>query len=95
MLAELLVGAEKSAKPIENKRSVQAFIKPYALLWPDADIVEHYVSIRCALESIGKCIGEADLWIAATARANGHVAVTNNSDEFKRVPGLMVEDWSA
>lgn len=57
--------------------------------------MEHYVSIGCSLEAIGRSIGEADLWIAATARTNGDVIVTNNTDEFKRVPGLVVEDWSA
>ena len=94
VLAELLVGAAKSAKPVENKVSVQNFVKPYALLWPDDAVVEHYVAIRCALESVGQSIGEADLWIAATARAHGDVVVTNNVNEFKRVPGLLVEDWS-
>ena len=67
---------------------------PFSMAWPDESVVEHYVSIRCALEAIGKSIGEADLWIAATARAKGDVVVTTNVDEFKRVPGLVVEDWS-
>ncbi len=95
VLAELRLGAEKSAKPIENRHLVDAFVKPYAVLWPDESILEHYISIRCSLEAIGKSIGEADLWIAATARANGDIVVTNNTDEFGRVPGLFVEDCSA
>jgi tRNA(fMet)-specific endonuclease VapC len=56
--------------------------------------MDHYVAIRCALESKGKCISEADLWIATTARARGDVVVTNNVDEFKRVPDLVIEDWT-
>ncbi len=95
VLAELRLGAEKSARPVENRQLVDAFVKPYAVLWPDESIMEHYISIRCSLEAIGKSIGEADLWIAATARANGDVVVTNNTDEFERVPGLVVEDWSS
>ena len=95
VLAELHVGATKSAKPTENRQAVDAFVKPLVQIWPDVSIVEHYVSIRCALEAIGTSIGEADLWIAATARSKGDVIVTNNVDEFKRVPGLIVEDWSA
>ncbi len=94
VLAELRLGAEKSAKPVENRRLVDDFVKPFAVLWPDEGVLEHYVSIRCALEAIGKNIGEADLWIAATARANGDVVITHNIDEFTRVPGLRVEDWS-
>ena len=94
VMAELYFGAARSAKPIENRIAVQLFVKPFAVQWPDASIVEHYVSIRAALESGGQIIGEADLWIAATARANGDVIVTNNVREFQRVPGLVVADWS-
>ena len=36
-----------------------------------------------------------DLLIASIALANDLTVVTNNTDEFKRVPGLRVEDWSA
>lgn len=92
--AELRVGAAKSAKPDENEAKVDAFIKPYTVLWPDDDVMTHYVAIRCSLEAKGQVISEADLWIAATARSRGDVVVTNNVDEFKRVPGLVVEDWT-
>ena len=94
VVAELRVGATKSAKPTENAAKVASFIKPYAVLWPDSNITDHYVAIRCALEAKGQCISEADLWIAATARSRGDVVVTNNVDEFRRVPGLVVEDWT-
>ena len=32
--------------------------------------------------------------IAGHARAAGLVLVTNNVDEFKRVPGLRIENWT-
>ena len=92
--AELRVGAAKSAKPDENAAKVESFIKPFTVLWPNDDIMMHYVAIRCALEAKGQSISEADLWIAATARSRGDVVVTNNVNEFQRVPGLVVEDWS-
>ena len=94
VVAELRVGATKSAKPTENAAKVNSFIKPYVVLWPDESTTDHYVSIRCALEAKGQCISEADLWIAATARSRGDVVVTNNVDELRRVPGLVVEDWT-
>lgn len=94
VMAELLVGAEKSAKPVESAAKTRAFIAPFAVAWPDAAVMEHYVSIRAALEGRGKVISEADLWIAATARAAGGVVVTNNTGEFTRVPDLQVEDWT-
>lgn len=38
-------------------------------------------------------IGVNDLHIAAHARSEGMVLVTNNQKEFKRVPGLRLENW--
>ena len=52
------------------------------------------VAIRTQLESIGMPIGEADLWIAATARAAGGTLITNDTGEFSRVPNLVIEDWT-
>ena len=35
-----------------------------------------------------------DLTIAAIALDIGAVFVTNNTRDFRRVPGVLVEDWS-
>ena len=56
---------------------------------------QHHGSIRCSLEKLGTPIGVNDLHIAAQARSQGLVLVTNNVSEFARVPGLMVENWVA
>lgn len=92
--AELLLGAAKSANPPQSKARVTAFLAPFTLVWPDAQIEDHYVAIRADLEARGTPISEADLWIAATARANGGTVVTNNAREFSRVPYLTVVDWT-
>ncbi len=54
-----------------------------------------YGEIRALLESKGETIGGNDLWIAAHAKASGLVLVTNNEREFKRVPGLKIQNWAA
>jgi tRNA(fMet)-specific endonuclease VapC len=54
---------------------------------------QHYGSIRAALESLGQTIGVNDLHIAAHARSEGLVLVTNNLREFERVPALQTENW--
>ncbi|EHC95666.1 virulence associated protein C, partial [Salmonella enterica subsp. enterica serovar Urbana str. R8-2977] len=38
-------------------------------------------------------IGPNDTMIAGHAIAAGAVLVTNNTREFERVPGLVLEDW--
>lgn len=54
---------------------------------------QHYGSIRAALKRLGETIGINDLHIAAHARSEGLVLVTNNLREFKRVPALETENW--
>jgi tRNA(fMet)-specific endonuclease VapC len=92
--AELLVGAAKSVNPQTTKNRVLAFLAPFHIAWPDAQIEDHYVTIRTLLEAQGTAISEADLWIAATARAAGGTLVTNNTGEFSRVPNLLITDWT-
>ena len=93
VLAELKLGAAKSARPEHHALQVDNILRPFAIAWPDVAAVEHYVDIRGTLEKEGNVISQADLWIASITRAAGGILVTNNSDEFSRVPGLMLEDW--
>lgn len=39
-------------------------------------------------------IGTMDLKIAATALAHNATLLTRNTQDFSKVPGLLVEDWS-
>ena len=51
------------------------------------------VAIRAALEKLGQPVGVSDMHIAAHARSEGLVLVTNNMGEFARVPALEAENW--
>jgi tRNA(fMet)-specific endonuclease VapC len=53
----------------------------------------HFGQIRAELYRAGMPIGPYDMMIAGHARATGLILVTNNTKEFKRVPGLMIENW--
>ena len=55
--------------------------------------MQPFVSLFAALEKRGQPIGVNDIHIAAHARSEGLVLVTNNMGEFLRVPGLEVENW--
>ena len=47
------------------------------------------------LKSIRLHIGTMDLRIAAIALAYGATLVTRNVQDFQRIPGLIIEDWTA
>jgi tRNA(fMet)-specific endonuclease VapC len=93
-LGELRFGAEKShsrERATAVIQQLEALISPRAL--PEA-AGEHYGQIRAVLQREGRVIGNNDLWLAAHARAEGWILVTNNTREFERVPGLQVENWA-
>jgi tRNA(fMet)-specific endonuclease VapC len=49
--------------------------------------------VRQVLERNGTPIGPLDTLIAAHALSMNLPLVTNNQREFRRVPGLKVENW--
>ena len=92
-LAELLHGAEKSSRVSENLAAVEDFCSRLQVLPYGPKAAQHYGAIRAALEKLGQPIGVNDMHIAAHARSEGLVLVTNNMGEFARVPALEVENW--
>jgi len=93
-LSELFHGAEKSAKVSENLLAIEDFCSRLEVLPYGAKASQHYGAIRNALEKIGQPIGINDMHIAAHARSEGLIMVTNNVGEFARVPALQVENWT-
>lgn len=92
--AELLLGAAKSNNPDTNRFFVEQFLLPFDILPFDSRCAREYASIRFYLEKEGKKIGPNDLMIASIARVHNAVLVTHNMREFKRVPGIELEDWA-
>jgi tRNA(fMet)-specific endonuclease VapC len=92
-LAELFHGAEKSSKPGHNYSVIEDFTSRLEVLPYATKAAQHYGSIRSELERRGQPIGVNDLHIAAHARSEGLVLVTNNLKEFDRVSGLLLENW--
>jgi tRNA(fMet)-specific endonuclease VapC len=91
--AELAFGAMKSAAPERNAAAAAAFVQPFVVLEFARGFVPVYASLRLDLERAGARIGALDLLIAAQAVALDLTVVTNNLREFRRVPGLRVENW--
>ncbi len=92
-LAELMHGVEKSSQPETNFAVVEDFCSRLEILPYTAKAAHHYGAIRATLERLGQPIGVNDLHIAAHARSEGLILVSNNLGEFSRVPALQVENW--
>lgn len=90
--AELRYGAARSGSA-KLSRQVEAVLDAMDILPFEADADRHYAEIRHTLERKGLVIGANDMLIAAHARAAEAVCVTANVMEFRRVPGLRVENW--
>jgi len=92
--AELRYGCAKSgSRRLIN--AVEDLLGEINVVPFDVPADAEYGGIRAALEAAGKSIGGNDLLIAAHAYASGATIVTANTDEFKRVRGLNVENWLA
>ena len=94
-LAELEHGVKKSAYPEKPEPPLMQFLSVLTVL-PFVDIASvEYGKICAYLQKQGTPIGVMDMLIAAHAKAEGMILVTNNVREFERVPDLTVENWSA
>jgi tRNA(fMet)-specific endonuclease VapC len=90
--AELRYGCARKASP-QLRHRVEAFLAAVPVLPFDVPADSAYGDIRAALEAAGRPIGSNDLLIAAHASALAATMVTANTGEFRRVPGLNVENW--
>jgi tRNA(fMet)-specific endonuclease VapC len=93
-LAELQYGAEKSARPLHQRQTLEEFLVPFTILNFDESATLAYGKIRVQLESAGTPIGALDMLIAAHALSRDLILVTRNTKEFRRVAGLKCEDWT-
>ncbi len=90
---ELQFGVAKSSRPDENQLALTEFLSPLEVRdFPSAAAIA-FGKIRAHLQSAGTPIGNYDLLIAAHALYEGFTLVTNNTEEFNRVPGLKLENW--
>ncbi|MDP3455232.1 type II toxin-antitoxin system VapC family toxin [Methyloversatilis sp.] len=92
-LGELRHAAEKSQSRDKSLATIARLEARIRVAPVTEAIGRHYGQIRAQLEVSGLPIGNNDLWIAAHARAEGWVLVTNNERKFSRVEGLQIENW--
>ena len=91
---ELVFGAEKSSFRADALQQLEELTSLLPVLPLPQEAAGTYGAIRADLEVRGETIGNNDLWIAAHAKAATLTLVTNNEREFKRIPGLKVQNWT-
>ena len=92
--AELVHGVEKSQAIEKNRLALALLLSNIEILNFDANAAESYGKIRADLEKQVTPIGPLDMMIAGHAKSLNYTVVTNNTQEFNRVPGLKFENWA-
>ena len=93
-LAELQHGVEKSINPEKNSMALLQFLSILDILPFDDLAAVEYGKICAYLQKRGTPIGTIDMLIAAHAKTENLIIVTNNVREFERVPNLKIENWA-
>ncbi len=93
--AELIYGVEHSSSRKINRPIIDDFVRHLDIITWDEDAAEHYGKMRAFLRAEGNIIGSMDMMIAAHARSQNMILITNNDKHFKRVPKLRLENWVA
>ena len=92
-LAELRKGIENSSKKSQAESSLSDILELLKVIPLGEKEAYEYGKIRAYLRRIGYTVGEFDLLIAAAAIAHNMPLVTNNTKDFRNIPGLVLEDW--
>lgn len=90
---ELYYGAYRSTHPERNLVLLERFFQQFSILALDSQAARITGEIRAQLAALGTPIGPYDVQIAAIALANNLTLITHNTSEFRRVQGLLIEDW--
>lgn len=90
--AELAFGVAKS-RSMKNRIALESFLLPLEVMPFDLSAAFAYGDVRAELARRGEPVGPLDLQIAAHALSLKTTLVTDNEREFRKVPGLAIENW--
>jgi len=92
-LAELKFDVEQSEKTEKNKKALDNFLTGVQIL-PVFHFLDLYAKEKARLQKAGTPIDDFDLLIGVTSVTHMLTMVTNNTNHFKRISGIKMEDWS-
>ena len=91
-LAELRYGAEARRSP-KLHQLISTFVEPMEVMPFDQSAADRFAGIAVTLARRGTSIGTFDSLIAAHALSLSLTFITDNTQHFRRVPGLTTENW--
>jgi tRNA(fMet)-specific endonuclease VapC len=92
--SEMLHGVARATDPsVRQKRSefVEGLLSLLPIVPIDLETARVHAQLWADFQRVGIIIGPHDIWLAATCLRH---SLTANENEFRRVPGLNVENWS-
>jgi tRNA(fMet)-specific endonuclease VapC len=93
-IGEMVYGAYKSDRPDYFVEKLEKLVWPNIQALPfDESSAKVYGKVRAEMEKSGVTLMEPDLRIASIALHHNLMVVTGNVRHFKKVPGLVVENW--
>ena len=97
-VGELVHGASKSQRSVENLARLDVLLAALTILPYDEWSARRFGQIKAQLEIAGEIISDLDLQIASIALDHDAALVTHNVRHFTRLTtlvGLALEDWLA
>jgi len=93
-IGEMVYGAYKSDRPEYFIEKLEKLVWPNIQALPfDEGSAKVYGKLRAEMEKRGVSLMEPDLRIASIALHHNLCVVTGNVRYFKKIPGLVVENW--
>ena len=92
VLGELYYGVQKSSRPAENAKRIDALAQSAAVLACDSGTATVYGELKARLRERGTPIPENDLWIAALAVQHDLTLITRDA-HFDVLPVLRTVAW--
>ncbi len=92
-VAELKFGAENSTNRVKNRKVIEEFINKFPIL-PIFNSLNIFAIEKARLRKRGTPIEDFDLLIAASSVTHNLKMITNNTNHFKRIEGIDLEDWT-
>jgi tRNA(fMet)-specific endonuclease VapC len=93
VLSELYAGAYKHPDPDRLLALIADLLPEVTVLDFDQACARQFGKVKGESLTKGVSIPDMDLMIAAVALVHNLTLVTNNTADFRNIPGLRLEDW--